>query len=71
MTKVFLKSGREKRVFSLHPWVFRSDIDRVDGSISPGDNYFYQMALYKYIFENQIEGAKVTKESFLLPLEKS
>ena len=37
MAKTILKPGREKRVFSLHPWVFRSDIDRVDGSFSPGD----------------------------------
>ena len=37
MTKVFLKSGREKRVYSLHPWVFRSDIDHVSGNGVPGD----------------------------------
>ncbi len=37
MTKVFLKSGREKRVYSLHPWVFRSDIDHVSGNSVPGD----------------------------------
>ena len=37
MAKVFLKPGKEKRVYSLHPWVFRSDIDHVDGRFSPGD----------------------------------
>ena len=37
MAKVFLKPGKEKRVYSLHPWVFRSDIDHVDGRFFPGD----------------------------------
>ena len=34
---VKLLPGKEKRVFSRHPWVFRSDIDKVDGNIVPGD----------------------------------
>lgn len=37
MAKVVLKPGKEKRVYSLHPWVFRSDIDHVDGLFLPGD----------------------------------
>lgn len=36
-TKAFLKRGREKRVYSLHPWVFRSDIDHIAGKYNPGD----------------------------------
>ena len=35
--KAILKPGKEKRVYSFHPWIFRSDIDRVEGSFSPGD----------------------------------
>ena len=35
--KAILKAGKEKRVYSLHPWVFRSDIDRVEGDCLPGD----------------------------------
>ena len=35
--QVILKPGKEKRVRSLHPWVFRSDIDRISGAITPGD----------------------------------
>ena len=35
--KAILKPGREKRVYSMHPWVFRSDIERIDGEYLPGD----------------------------------
>jgi len=35
--KVILKAGKEKRVYTYHPWVFRSDIDRIDGNYLPGD----------------------------------
>lgn len=37
MSKVFLKPGKEKRIFLGHPWVFLSDIDRADKSVMPGD----------------------------------
>ena len=37
MADIFLKAGREKRVYSRHPWVFRSDIDHADNSAFPGD----------------------------------
>ena len=37
MGNVFLRPGREKRVYSRHPWVFRSDIDRADNDVQPGD----------------------------------
>lgn len=36
-TKAVLKPGKEKRVYSQHPWVFRSDIDHVEGGCAPGD----------------------------------
>ena len=35
--RAILKPGKEKRVYSLHPWVFRSDIDRIQGDCVPGD----------------------------------
>ena len=35
--KAILKAGREKRVYSMHPWVFRSDIERMEGEFLPGD----------------------------------
>lgn len=34
--KVFLKPGKEKRVLSGHPWVFRSDIDSAESGCEPG-----------------------------------
>lgn len=37
MSKVFLHVGKESRVFSGHPWVFRSDIASEDKSVAPGD----------------------------------
>ncbi len=37
MARAFLQPGKEKRVYSGHPWVFRSDITRVDGEFLPGD----------------------------------
>ena len=32
-----LKPGKEKRVYTLHPWIFKSDIDEVDDLCLPGD----------------------------------
>ena len=37
MANITLKAGREKRVYSRHPWIFRSDIDHTDDQITPGD----------------------------------
>ncbi len=37
MADVFLIPGKEKRVWSGHPWIFRSDIARVHGDFAPGD----------------------------------
>lgn len=34
---VVLLPGKEKRVYSGHPWIFRSDIARADDSAAPGD----------------------------------
>lgn len=36
-SKVFLIPGKEKRVYSRHPWVFRSDIHHTEGPCVPGD----------------------------------
>jgi 23S rRNA (cytosine1962-C5)-methyltransferase len=35
--KVFLKSNIKSRIFNGHPWVYDSEIERVDGSPNPGD----------------------------------
>lgn len=37
MAKTVLLPGKEKRVYTCHPWVFRSDISRVEGEYRPGD----------------------------------
>lgn len=54
MADVILLPGKEKRVYSRHPWIFRSDIDKVKGDYEPGDvvkvfsskNKFLAMAYY-------------------------
>lgn len=54
MADVILLPGKEKRVFSGHPWVFRSDIARTKGEPRPGDTVrvtasngrFLMMAVY-------------------------
>ena len=37
MANAILIPGKEKRVYSGHPWVFRSDIARVEGDFTSGD----------------------------------
>lgn len=37
MAKAFIVKGKENRIEYGHPWVFKSDIFRVDGEIEPGD----------------------------------
>ena len=37
MATAILIPGKEKRVYSGHPWIFRSDIARVEGDVIPGD----------------------------------
>ena len=37
MAKAILVKGKEKRVESGHPWIFESDIEKVEGSFVPGD----------------------------------
>ena len=34
--EIVLKNGKEKRVYSLHPWIFKSDIDHENGTAEPG-----------------------------------
>lgn len=36
-SRVRLKKGRDKRLLSGHPWVYRTDIDAVRGPATPGD----------------------------------
>lgn len=35
--EIVLNPGKEKRVYSLHPWVFKSDIGHITGDCEPGD----------------------------------
>ena len=35
--RVTLLPGKEKRVYSRHPWIFRSDIAQIRGDFNPGD----------------------------------
>ena len=37
MARAVLLPGKEKRVHTLHPWIFRSDISRLEGEYQPGD----------------------------------
>ena len=37
MAKAVLRPTRETRIRSGHPWVFASDVDRVEGAYTPGD----------------------------------
>lgn len=37
MSKAILIPGKEKRVYSRHPWIFQSDIARIEGPCEPGD----------------------------------
>ena len=37
MAKAFLVKGKEDRVAYGHPWIFRSDIESIDGDFTPGD----------------------------------
>ncbi len=37
MKQVYLKPGKEKRVYHGHPWIFLSDIDHADNSVEAGD----------------------------------
>ncbi|MBX6395818.1 MAG: rRNA large subunit methyltransferase I, partial [Alicyclobacillaceae bacterium] len=37
MTKVVLRKDRKKRLERGSPWIFRSEVDRVEGEIRPGD----------------------------------
>ncbi|MFC4767931.1 class I SAM-dependent rRNA methyltransferase [Effusibacillus consociatus] len=37
MAKVFLNRNRKKRLELGHPWVYKSEIDRVEGALQPGD----------------------------------
>jgi len=37
MAKAYLVKGKESRVESGHPWIYRSDIERTEGSFEPGD----------------------------------
>ena len=54
MATAFLVRNKEQRVLGGHPWVFRSDIARVQGEVADGDvvrvasdrGQFLAMAVY-------------------------
>ena len=35
--KLFLKPNRERRLENFHPWVFKDDVESVDGNFEPGE----------------------------------
>ncbi|MDL2206206.1 class I SAM-dependent rRNA methyltransferase, partial [Eubacteriales bacterium OttesenSCG-928-N13] len=37
MSRTYIKKTRDSRVRSGHPWVFRSDVERIEGDPQPGD----------------------------------
>ncbi len=37
MAKVLLRKRNDQRIESGHPWVYRSEIERIEGSFAPGD----------------------------------
>lgn len=37
MAKAYLVKGKQEKVEYGHPWIFRSDIEKVEGSFKPGD----------------------------------
>lgn len=37
MATVYLAKGRQKRVEEGHPWIYQTEIERVEGEFSPGD----------------------------------
>ncbi len=37
MTQVYLASNRKKRTEKGHPWIFQSEVERIEGSHQPGD----------------------------------
>lgn len=37
MAKVFLSKNRSKRIEHGHPWVFKTEIQRIEGDFNPGD----------------------------------
>ena len=49
MAKAFLRKTRESRVRSGHPWVFASDIEKVEGEFENGDVVDVQS--YKKVME--------------------
>ena len=37
MTKVFLKKKISNRVENGHPWIFNNEVERIEGTVTPGD----------------------------------
>lgn len=37
MTKVFLVRNRRKRLEQGHPWIFQSEVERIEGEVTPGE----------------------------------
>jgi 23S rRNA (cytosine1962-C5)-methyltransferase len=37
MTRVILKANRKKRTEQGHPWIFKSEVETIEGEVQPGD----------------------------------
>lgn len=37
MTKVYLNKKITQRIASGHPWIYNNEIDRIAGTVEPGD----------------------------------
>jgi len=37
MTKTFLQKKISQRIANGHPWIFSNEIDKIDGTVEPGE----------------------------------
>jgi len=49
MNKVYLKRGRERRIQGGHPWIYRGEIERIEGSLEGGEEVIVLDYRGKYI----------------------
>ena len=50
MTKVYLNKKITQRIASGHPWIYNNEIDRIAGTVEPGD------LVEVYFFDGQLAG---------------
>lgn len=49
MARAVLLPGKEERVYSGHPWIFKSDIMKTDGHYTPGDVVRVESAKHRFL----------------------